>query len=179
MNRPTPTEVGDALQRLTRVEGILGVALMAIDKKVTSGEDWQISESLHGAFKLMNGCYATLVQAISEEPEYAHVASSTAKSADRPAPPKYDIIAGGALVPISIAHDEAETMQTMAVGLQRQASATIMIVERFLESDDHADQDIDDVATCLAGTRVLMQLSEAFDQDAKRLIQSKPEPAAT
>lgn len=70
MSRPTPKEVSDALERLTRVEGVLYCTLKVIDGNVDNGgDDWHISESLHGALKLLSGCYATLDAAIAEEGE--------------------------------------------------------------------------------------------------------------
>ena len=53
-----------ALERLTRVQGIVACATKMLDKHLSENWEWEISEALHGALDLLSGCYSTLSDAL-------------------------------------------------------------------------------------------------------------------
>lgn len=59
-------EVTEALERLTNCESVLTLTIQALDARVATDADWRISESLHGALKLLKGCYPVLSQAVGQ-----------------------------------------------------------------------------------------------------------------
>lgn len=69
-------EISAALARLTHVQGVLFCAVSVLDEHVVGSPEWQISEALHGALALLDGCYTTLSDATAtEEPAVGAVIS--------------------------------------------------------------------------------------------------------
>lgn len=55
----------EALARLCNAECMLKLALKALDDTSLGGEEWEISEALHGVKRLLDGCYVSLSNAFA------------------------------------------------------------------------------------------------------------------
>lgn len=62
----TDEDIADALERLTNCECVLRLAIKEFDEQVVDAEQWHVSEALHGALKLLRGCYTTLSEAVGQ-----------------------------------------------------------------------------------------------------------------
>lgn len=58
----TANNVNEALARLCNAECMLELVLKAHDASVSGGDDWTVSEALHGVLRLLNGVYSTLME---------------------------------------------------------------------------------------------------------------------